>query len=351
MIGRPAVRTGLILLAAGAAVTSLPAEWIERWYSRGVYPSLQAPLTAATNTIALAFLDLLAAVVLTGVIVSLVRRLRRWRANGLGRTAARSVLDLAVLGSVVYLVFLMLWGLNYRRVPLEQKIDYAESRVTPDAARQLARDAIQHVNALYADAHREQTTGRLEHAFAAAQRRLGASRLATPGVPKRSLAELYFRRAAIDGMTNPFFLEVILNPDVLPIEHPFVLAHEWGHLAGYADESEANLVAWLTCLEGNGLARYSGWLAIYSHVMGGLPRADARALAQGLDQGPRADLAAINARLARATPVVRTIARDAYDAYLRANRIEEGIASYDAVVRLILGSGRENGWAPRVTSR
>ena len=30
-------------------------------------------------------------------------------------------------------------------------------------------------------------------------------------------------------------------------ERPFVIAHEWAHLAGYADESEANFVAWLTC--------------------------------------------------------------------------------------------------------
>ena len=52
-------------------------------------------------------------------------------------------------------------------------------------------------------------------------------------------------------MTDPFFLEVIVNPDVLPIERPFVVAHEWAHLAGYADESEANFVAWLTCAHGD----------------------------------------------------------------------------------------------------
>ena len=137
----------------------------------------------------------------------------------------------------------------------------------------------------------------------------------------------------------------------LPFERPFVLAHEWGHLAGFADESEASLLAWLTCLEGDERAQYSGWLAIYGHVIGNLPRSDARALSEPLQAGPRADLAAISARLERSSPVIRSVARDAYDTYLKANRVEEGIASYHAVVLLILGAGRDNGWAPRVPTR
>jgi hypothetical protein len=326
----------------------LPASWVERWYSQSFYPAVQSRLTAATNAVPIALLDIVVLVAVAAGILALTRRLRRWRVRGAARTVAGSLVDLVVLAAWTYLGFLAIWGLNYRRVPLEQKIDYVESRITREAALALAREAIQHVNGLHSEAHRPEVNGPpLQDAFAGAQRRLGAGRLAVPGVPKRSLVELYFRRAAIDGMTNPFFLEIILNPDVLPIEEPFVLAHEWGHLAGYADESEANFLAWLTCLGGSAVARYSGWLAIYSHVMGQLPRGDARALAEGLAAGPRADLAAINARLARASPLVRTIARDTYDAYLRANRIEEGIASYDTVVRLILGAGAQNGWAPQ----
>ena len=69
-------------------------------------------------------------------------------------------------------------------------------------------------------------------------------------MPKRSLLTYYFRRAAIDGMTDPYFLEVIVNPDVLDFERPFVVAHEWAHLAGYSNEAEANFLAWLTCIKG-----------------------------------------------------------------------------------------------------
>jgi hypothetical protein len=43
-------------------------------------------------------------------------------------------------------------------------------------------------------------------------------------------------------MTDPFFLETLVASDVLPFERPFLVAHEWSHLAGIADEGEANFV-------------------------------------------------------------------------------------------------------------
>jgi hypothetical protein len=67
-----------------------------------------------------------------------------------------------------------------------------------------------------------------------------------------------------------------------------------------------------------------------------------------LGPGPRRDLLAIDARLLRSRPVVRHAARDVYDSYLKANRVERGIASYDAVVRLVLGAQFDEGWRPRL---
>ena len=43
-------------------------------------------------------------------------------------------------------------------------------------------------------------------------------------------------------MLNPFGLETIVLPDLLPYERPFVVAHEWAHLAGHADEAEASAI-------------------------------------------------------------------------------------------------------------
>jgi hypothetical protein len=300
-----------------------------------MYPVIQRAGTTVSNRVPFAVLDVAAGALLFAGAVLVILRTRR--VGGLG--AARfGVMAAVAVAALIYLWFLGMWGLNYRRVPLEQKLDYDRSRLTRAAAIAFANKAVAQVNAEYPARRTSMPDiASLQASFADAQRALGADRLAVTGIPKRSLLNLYFRRAAIDGMTDPFFLEIIVNPDVLEFERPFVLAHEWAHLAGYADEAEANFVAWITCIRADAPSRYSGWLAAYQHGLAGVPRPDRQAITR-LDPGPVEDLRAMAARLARSSPAVRNAARGVYDEYLRANRVAEGIASYEAVVRLMLGT-------------
>jgi hypothetical protein len=340
------IRVLLVAAAVGAALVPLPPRLVEAWYSRGVYPAIQAFVTPFSNQVPFALLDGAALVLIAGLGFGFWRRART---AGLLPAITSSGVRVVTVTAVLFLLFLATWGLNYRRVPLHEQLDYDQGRITREAAIRLGGFAVAEVNALHTSAHGEDGLGPgLESAFGAAQRILGNARLAVPGVPKRSLLERYFRAAAIDGMTDPFFLEVILNPDALSFERPFVLAHEWAHLAGYANEAEANFVAWLVCTQGDAMARYSGWLAIFEHVAASLPRADRALLTSQLGAGPRHDLQRAAARYATASPVVRTAARDVYDTYLRANRVHEGVASYTAVVRLMLGAGLEDGRGPKL---
>jgi hypothetical protein len=345
----------LVVAALAAAVVPLPPRLVEAWYSHGIYPVIQRGVTPLSNAVPVAILDIAVLALFVVLTIGFWRRLRR---SGLPRTLVSSAVTLLTLTAALFLIFLGIWGLNYRRLPLDEKLEYDRNRVTREAATKLGDYAVREVNAWHAAAHESGVGARaatpppsLEMAFDAAQRFLGSERPAVPGVPKRSLLERYFRAAAIDGMTDPFFLEVILNPDTLPFERPFVLAHEWAHLAGYANEAEANFVAWLACAQGDAMARYSGWLAIFEHVVASVPKADRPRLTAQLAEGPRRDLREAAARYAKASPVVRTAARDVYDTYLRANRVTEGVASYTAVVRLMLGAGLEDGHGPKLRAQ
>src|SRR4029434_3405482 len=87
---------------------------------------------------------------------------------------------------------------------------------------------------------------------------VGRPLLGEPGRPKFSMVLTpFFTRAGISGMINPFALETVVHPDLLPFERPFVVAHEWAHLAGQADEAEANAVGWLACMRGTAAHAYS----------------------------------------------------------------------------------------------
>lgn len=339
----------LVVVAIGAALAPLPAPIVERVYSTRVYVALQSLLTALSNVVPIALFDVLFFGVLAvwiGLAVADVRR-RGWvRASG--SIGVRTLTWSAAL----YLVFLATWGLNYRRVPLADKLQFDRAAVGVDSARRVATVAVDRVNGLYAAAHRPESpasagvSGSLAEGFARASRDLDLPSIAF-GRPKRTLFDVYFRRAGVAGMTDPFLLETLVASDLLPVERPFVIAHEWSHLAGIADEGEANFVGWLACLRGSAADQYSAWLFLYGELTPSVGARDRAALASALADGPRADLRAIRERVARhLNPRLSAAGWRVYDSYLKANRVESGAASYAEVVRLVLGVKFGDDWTP-----
>ncbi|HXD72801.1 MAG TPA: DUF3810 family protein [Vicinamibacterales bacterium] len=340
---RPAIAVLLVLVAAGILLVPLPPSTVERVYSSLIYPPIQRVVTTASNVVPFALFDVLLIVfpvVWCTLVVRDVRRsARRWR------MAARWVWRSVVAAAVFYLLFLVLWGFNYRRVPLERKLDYEPARLTADRARDMTRISVARLNALYASGHARSAAADdrvdplLAAGFERATRTLGESGATIPARPKPSMLEVYFRPAAVAGMTDPYFLETLIETRLLPVERPFVVAHEWSHLAGFADEGDANFAGWLTCVYADPASQYSGWLFLFGELVNTLPRAQRVELVASLDGGPRGDLRAIAARLARdVRPVVSNAGWRVYDRYLKANRIEAGAASYAQVVRLVLGT-------------
>jgi Protein of unknown function (DUF3810) len=346
----------LLVIAAAlfAAFATIPAGIVEARYARGFYPSIQPILTSVSSLFPIALFDaaLLGAAWWTASrVVRAVRGTSGKRRRALAIVAA----DIGAAAAFVYLAFLICWGLNYRRLPITNGLDYSASRVTSQSVIRFADRGVTEMNRLHAAAHADESATltmaavrvRLAPAFAQAQRELGMTALASPARPKLSLLSPFFRWAAVDGMINPFGLEVLINPDVLPVERPFVIAHEWGHLAGWARESEASYVAWLTCLEGDVAARYSGWLSLYLHLRREVTNDERLALDRQLGAGPRADLLAIYARLERGRPAVQRMSWQAYDRFLKANRVAEGVRSYDDAVTLVLGIATDPAGRPR----
>lgn len=345
------VRGGLIASALLAAALPIPAWWVETAYAESTYLRLQRVLTSATNVVPWALTDILIA----GAAVALVWRfLAAWRVPRERRRRAvwGVVVDVVAGGAAVYLVFLAMWGLNYRREPLRSRLDVQMERATPAAAVGLAREVVARVNALALVARQGPWPGwdELPHelgpAFEQVQRDLADVRPAVAGVPKRSVLNGYLQRAGVSGVTSPFALEVAVDWSQLPFERPFVVAHEWAHLAGYADESEANFFGWLVCLRGSPKAEYSGNLQLFLYLLSALPERDRQAVIAQLDPGPRGDIRDMRVRASRVWPLLQRPAWWVYDRYLRANRVQSGVRSYDAALELMLATAFRDGWRP-----
>jgi hypothetical protein len=346
-----AVEAALVVAAAALALLDIPAPLIERWFSTGLYPRIQRLLTPLTNLTPFAWLDILVLAVAAAVLIALVRAIRRAWTLRQWQPVLLVARRLAVTAAALYLCFLFVWGFNYRRVAMGERLVLDRPAPTSDAVAALGAEAVDRLNALHDDAHRigwRDDIWRdepLRAAFGAAQGLLADAPAAAPGRLKRTLFGTYFRWASVDGMVNPFGLEVLGNPDLLPFERPFVIAHEWAHLAGYAHEAEANFVGWLTCLRGDVPAQYSAWIFLYWQVSGELGNDDRDRVNEKLGEGPRRDLNAIVERLRRGQlPAVRRAGWAVYDQYLKANRVDEGVRSYGEA--LILRARFSSGWTP-----
>ena len=352
-----AVRVAIVAFAVVMAVVPMPRAIVEAVYSQGAYPVVRRLVTGVSSLTDLVLFDLL----LIGGLVALpawwMWRLSRSRGGRLRVLASLAGRTMAV-AATLYLVFLATWGMNYRRMSLAAGLGYADSRVTQPVLESLTVAAIEHLNRLY-DSTQDQTWPqladlpvRLGAPFERVQQWLGVSPV-TPGlVPRRSVLTPYFRRAGVDGMVDPFFLQILVNEAVLPFERPVVTAHEWAHVAGFAHEAEANFVAWLTCLEGDDAMRYSAWSFLVPRLLAALPDAPRQRLSAALGPGPRADFAAVRARLSRTIPIVQRNARRLNDRYLKANRVASGVASYGEVLQLAVGTdlGRRQ-WRARAPRR
>ncbi len=345
-------RATLVLAAVAVALVPLPHAFVERWYSTFLYVHMQHVVTRGSNLVPFVLFDALIIVTVAAWLAWSIADVRRGR-GFLVKLAVRTVTWTAIL----YLAFLFLWGLNYRRVPLTDKLQFDPGAISTTSAQALASSAVDRLNALHGPAHATSWAelGSVEPSLSGAldrvQRELGGTHSFLPARPKRTMLNPFFRISAVDGMTDPYFLETLIITDLLPFERPMDIAHEWGHLAGFADESEASFIGWLACLHGSVADQYSGWLFMFEELLPAVAEPDRAALLRRLDSGPLTDLRAIAQRQrTHVNRVVASASERIYDGYLKANRVQAGITSYDEVVRLVLGVRYGPDWTPLLTA-
>ena len=339
----------IIATAVVLGIVPIPSSLVEQDYSNGIYPLINWLITPVTNLLPFAVVDILLVLLLAGLPAWWILRLVRARRGARLRTLPWLVLETLTAGAVVYLLFAVLWGLNYQRQPLTFKLDSSSERITPEAEKELYDLTVRHLNQDAPAVHSRPFPGdtqmlpALHNSFESSVQSLGTN-FTTYGVePKASILNGYLEATAVSGFTDPWTHEVILAQSLLPFERPFVLAHEWSHLAGYASESEANFIGLLTCIRSDQpFIRYSGWLSLYGYLP--QPKEDQAQL----DPLVVADLDAIRARIAaHEVKQVRQREEDAYDKYLKANRVEQGIGNYGLFVRLVLGTRFTENWVPQ----
>ncbi len=333
-----------IAIAALVAVFPPSPPTVERSYARWLYPALQAQLTSVSNRFSLALFDVTLSLIILAAIGGWTYWFRRVRRERSIRPIGRGLFATLAGAATVYLWFLIAWGFNYARPPLETMVPYEASRVTPMAVRLLAEHAVREANRTHAAAHAagfpaiHDSPLPLVTALHQVERELGRPQPTRVAQPKTSWLSPFFRASGVSGMLAPFYLETLLNPDLTGPERPSVLAHEWAHLSGFAPESDASFVGYLAALRAGPAAEYSVWLDLVSEAANQLQPVTERLVLQKLDAGPRRDQEAIRERLTALVQPVERAAWSTYDQMLKSQGVEDGVQSYSRVIQLLIGS-------------
>jgi hypothetical protein len=277
------------------------------------------------------------------LIAVLIAFFAAWFVGLKGAVRTRRLRDLTdpLLGTcgalaLIFILFMGSWAYNYNRIPVKQKMVLHPHRVDTVAVTALADRTLLMLNANAVAAHAERYDDvvmqrLLEPTFYATTRRLGNREIFAPAPIKPTIFEPFMRASATDGFTDPWTHEINLSSSLSSIERPAAYAHEWSHLSGFADESEANFIAAITCITSKDPAlRYSGWMLVWFNLPSTV-RVHHRASRLVI-----ADVKAIIARYRRETkPAVERAQRAMYERYLHANNVRAGFASYHLFIQLI----------------
>jgi hypothetical protein len=313
-----AVLTFLLSLAG-----AFPAGWVERGYSRAVFPTISHILSLPADAAPFSWLDP-AVMTALALLIYGIRRRRWW-------------LLLGVL-SGAYLWFFWTWGLNYHRPPVEVRLGIAPAAMTPEDTGRFAETVSQELNRLWPLARQpadfDQTAALASGRVRTVMNRIDGGDWRAASRIKRSLiGDGWFRIAGIDGVFNPFGHEPLVAGGLLSPELPFVMSHELAHVRGVSHEGDANLVALLaTAASDDPVFQYSGFLQLWLYL-----RTPGRSAL--LDPGPREDVLAIIRRsTANQVPLARDVQSAVLDLHLKANRVDDGVRNYSRFLALAMAS-------------
>jgi hypothetical protein len=323
----------LFLSVALTAFSRFPqlAEWL---YAQGLYALIAKMLSPLSAAMPFSLSEIALYLGIFGAIFWLIRGMAR-------RRFIRTVLEIGAGAAFLVLWFYLAWGFNYLRPPIEQQLRLAE--VVPDslAIRENFLWCIEQTNAMWQPIspwNLPDLDNEIERQYDEVFTELDLPRISGRWPPKFLLMPALLDYTLTSGIFGPFFHEIHLNSHLLPVEMPFVLAHEKAHGRGLARESEASFVALLVCARSSNQAvRYSAYFALLGRFMNRYRYfADADSLERMIRPEIMADFAAVWQRYEKYMGPLAEASHKSYDLYLRANQVEGGVRNYGDVVELVM---------------
>ena len=323
-------------------------EFVELYYSKGIFPLISRLYRFLLGWIPFSVGDILYFLLGSWFLYFLVKN---WRSLW----SKRRLRDLFMVLSVAYFTFHIMWGFNYYRLPISDAFGLEESFNKGELVKvsgQFAEACNQYQEAISGDSLQPiKVPYTKKEIFTLAQTGYKALGEANPDLNYRpksikpSLFSTLLSYMGYGGYLNPFTQEGQVNRKLPSFRLPVVSAHEIAHQVGYSAENEANFLGYLASMNtSDSYAKYSGVTFGLSHCLAQLQVIDSTAYKQvvsTLNPGVKKNFNEAREFWLSYQNPLEPVFQSAFDTFLKANRQEEGMASYSRVVGLMIAYHRE----------
>lgn len=333
---------------------STKSQWVEQYYSRGLYPFIGNTARRLLGSLPFSVGDVLYALLVIGALTAVVQAGIKYH-RGLLRfpVLANGIITSAL---TLYFLFQLLWGLNYSRQSAAVSFGIRLQPYTNEEVLQLTQvlqirlnDVADRVKDFRFDTYHQHFHLKTEAiaVYKKAETRYPSFQYRYPSI-KPSLYSGIGKYFGFTGYYNPFSGEAQIKTSIPPFLKPFVVLHEVAHQVGYAKEMEANFTAYLVGKEGgNDAFMYSVyfemWLYAISEVTTRLGPDVSKRIMSGAHPVVLQHRLELRQYLAQNKNRIEPFISFFYDKFLKLNRQPQGMMSYNAVVGWLVAYSKKYG--------
>lgn len=323
---------------------SLFPHHVEQFYSNTLFIYIRNLSLGLTNWTSVSLGDLLYISFFVVVIIKLFQLSKKTR------KLRFYLIYLVSTVSKIYFFFHLLWGMNYYRLNLNEKLDI-EKDYSQEELFDFLDQTLSYTNQLHYQITQNDSLPvefnfednklkkELNKKIALTAKEYEFVEAIQPKI-KKSLFSLPLSYSGFAGYVNPFTNESQYNARIIDFKKPVTIVHEIAHQMGYAKENEANFIAyWVLLKQGNELQKYSASTSILRNLLGEVYRIDQdyfeeykTCINYGIRENYRESQEFWDAYANPIEPIMKQF----YTSYLNINNQPMGMKSYSYVTDLLI---------------
>ena len=316
-------------------------ERVEVYYSRSFYRVISSVFRISLGWIPFSIGDLIYILIIVFCLYFSFNKIRIFLKSKSKLVLIRSgVGQFLLIFGWTYVVFQILWGVNYSRPGIGAQFKLEEARLSHDDLHNLAEALVKETNR-YAPGRKngpyshEAQLSVINQAYDSLGKKFDFLKYSNPSF-KSSLFGVIGNYMGYGGYYNPFSGEAQVNDKLPGFGLPYTCAHEVAHQLGFAKESEANFIGYLAAIHSyDSSLRYAANLDIFLYANNALRRQDssaARMMFEKLSPIAKKDLKEYSIFIKKYQGPIDDFTTKFYTQFLHVNNQPEGMQSYSRVV-------------------